>query len=50
MQLAEKAESRGEVLHPVRYALSGKDRSPDPFTLASVLGKDETINRIKKVI
>lgn len=50
MQLAEKAESRGEVLHPMRYALSGKDRSPDPFTLASVLGKDETINRIKKAI
>lgn len=50
MQLAEKAESRGEVLHPVRYALSGKDRSPDPFTLASVLGKDETINRIKRAI
>lgn len=50
MTLAEKKDSRGEVLHPVRYALSGLDKSPDPFTIASVLGKDETIQRLKKAI
>jgi len=41
-------KGRGNILWPMRYALSGRDRSPDPFTLASVLGKDETINRLTK--
>lgn len=38
---------KGEVLWPLRVALSGKERSPDPFTLAFVLGKDETLARIQ---
>ncbi len=38
---------RGAVLWPMRYALSGLDKSPDPFTLAFVLGKEETILRLK---
>lgn len=42
---AEK-EGRGEVLWPMRYALSGKDKSPDPFTLAHILGKEETVKRL----
>ncbi|MBI2594817.1 MAG: hypothetical protein HYW38_00970 [Candidatus Colwellbacteria bacterium] len=50
MALAEKAPSRGEVLHPVRYALSGLDKSPDPFIIAEILGKDETLSRLKKAI
>lgn len=41
---------RGAVLWPLRYALSGQDRSPDPFTLISILGKDEVISRIQKAI
>jgi glutamyl-tRNA synthetase len=41
---------RGEVLWPLRYCLSGKDRSPDPFTLFSVLGKEESIKRINSAI
>src|SRR3989304_10096957 len=36
-------EGRGSVLWPMRVALSGKDKSPDPFTLAFVLGKAETL-------
>lgn len=40
-------EGRGEVLWPLRVSLSGLERSPDPFTLAYTLGKDETISRIK---
>ncbi len=48
MPVAESAESRGQVLHPVRYALSGRDKSPDPFTIASILGKNETISRLQK--
>lgn len=50
MLIAEMAESRGEVLHPVRYALSGKDKSPDPFIIASIIGKNETISRLQKAI
>lgn len=38
---------RGEVLWPLRVALSGKKQSPDPFTLAFILGSGETILRLK---
>lgn len=41
---------RGDVLWPLRYALSGKDKSPDPFTLAYIFGKDEVLKRLDKAI
>lgn len=41
---------RGAVLWPLRYALSGQERSPDPFTLISILDKKETISRMQKAI
>ena len=41
---------KGDVLWPVRYALSGKDVSPDPFILLEVLGKEESVKRIDKAI
>jgi len=50
MIIADSLESRGEILHPVRFALSGLDRSPDPFTIASIIGKNETIHRLQKAI
>lgn len=40
-------EGRGNVLWPMRFALSGKAKSPDPFTLAVVLGKEEALERLK---
>jgi glutamyl-tRNA synthetase len=40
----------GDVLWPMRYALSGKDKSPDPFTLAYIFGKDETLSRVEQAI
>lgn len=43
-------KGRGNVLWPFRYVLSGKEKSPDPFTLANILGKEETLERIKLVI
>ncbi|HVU06190.1 MAG TPA: glutamate--tRNA ligase family protein [Candidatus Paceibacterota bacterium] len=46
---AEK-EGRGNVLWPFRYALSGKDRSPNPFTLASILGKQAVLKRIEEAL
>jgi glutamyl-tRNA synthetase len=39
-------KGRGNVLWPMRFALSGKDRSPDPFILAEILGKKETLQRL----
>lgn len=41
-----EATGKGNVLWPMRYALSGADRSPDPFILADILGKEETIRRL----
>ena len=43
-------QGRGEVLWPLRYALSGLDRSPDPFTLAEVLGQKTTLERIDRAV
>jgi glutamyl-tRNA synthetase len=40
-------EGRGSVLWPMRYALSGRDKSPDPFTLVALLGKEEAIERLQ---
>ncbi len=40
-------KGRGNVLWPMRFALSGKERSPDPFTLSEILGKKETISRLE---
>src|SRR3989344_4024583 len=54
MKLAEEIGSRpasagkGELMPPVRFALSGLDQSPDPFIIAEILGKDETISRLQK--
>lgn len=50
VDLSNKCNSRGELLHPIRFALSGRSSSPDPFTIASIIGKDETIKRLQKAI
>lgn len=38
---------RGQLLWPLRIAITGRDRSPDPFMCAYVVGKPETIARIQ---
>ncbi len=40
-------EGRGAVLWPLRFCLSGREKSPDPFTLADILGKHETLARVR---
>jgi glutamyl-tRNA synthetase len=37
---------RAEVLWPMRVALTGLEKSPDPFVVAAALGKQETLNRL----
>lgn len=41
---------RGAVLWPLRYALTGRERSPDPFAVAATLGKTETLIRIRHAL
>ncbi|MDD4901875.1 MAG: glutamate--tRNA ligase [Patescibacteria group bacterium] len=40
----------GDYLWPMRVALTGEKASPSPFEMADVLGKSETIDKIKKAI
>lgn len=40
-------KGKGNVLWPMRFALTGREKSPDPFTVAGLLGKKETIARLQ---
>lgn len=48
-EYAEK-EGKGEVLWPLRVALTGRERSPDPFTVAYIIGRAATIRRLEAAI
>lgn len=39
---------KGEVLWPLRVSLTGKERSPDPFTVIHIIGPSEAYTRIKR--
>ena len=43
-------EGRGAVLWPLRYTLTGKERSPDPFAVSAILGQKESIDRINRAL
>lgn len=47
MPYAEE-KGKGNVLWPLRMALSGQEKSVDPFTICYVLGKEEVLFRIKE--
>ncbi|MDI6717550.1 MAG: glutamate--tRNA ligase [Patescibacteria group bacterium] len=49
MPIAE-AWGRGEVLWPLRVALSGKETSPGPFEIIEILGKEKSLARVKIAI
>lgn len=40
-------KGKGDVLWPMRYALTGREKSPDPFTVSAILGKKETLLRLE---
>ncbi|MCW1929903.1 MAG: glutamate--tRNA ligase [Candidatus Kerfeldbacteria bacterium] len=44
--IAEQGFGNGDVLWPMRYALSHQAKSPPPFELAEIIGKQETLNRL----
>ncbi len=48
--LKEAGDKRGELLWPLRAALTGEKKSPPPGEVAWVLGKEETIKRIKEAL
>ena len=43
-------KGRGNVLWPFRVALTGLEKSPDPFIVAEILGKNETLKRLERAI
>jgi len=47
---AADPKNRGELLWPLRVALTGEEKSPSPFEVAWVVGKKDSIKRIKKAI
>jgi glutamyl-tRNA synthetase len=50
MEKADELDNRGQILHPIRFALSGLPKSPDPFSIIYILGKNESIQRLQKAI
>jgi hypothetical protein len=48
--ISKEEGGRGAVLWPLRYALSGQERSPDPFTLIQVIGIPEAITRVENAL
>ncbi len=50
LALSEKTGDRGSILHPIRYALSGREQSPNPFIIGDILGKNETLERLQKAL
>ena len=46
--MAAAGTDRGGLLWPLRVALTGAQKSPSPFEVAWVLGKTETLERLKK--
>lgn len=50
LMAAADPKSRGELLWPLRVALTGAEKSPSPFEVAWALGREESIKRIKIAI
>ncbi len=48
--IVQKDYQKGAVLSPLRVALSGQQNSPGPFEIAAVLGKTESLHRIKHAL
>ena len=48
--LEAAGEKRGDLLWPLRAALTGEQKSPSPFEVAWVLEKKETLSRIEQAL
>lgn len=43
-------DKRGDLLWPLRVALTGAQKSPSPFDVAWVLGKEESLSRVRSAL
>jgi glutamyl/glutaminyl-tRNA synthetase len=48
--LEAAGDKRGDLLWPLRVALTGAQKSPSPFEVAWVLGRQESLDRLKKAL
>ncbi|MEK7189570.1 MAG: hypothetical protein AAB666_01150 [Patescibacteria group bacterium] len=48
--IAKENLANGSTLWPMRVALSGREASPGPFAIAGILGKEETVKRLKTAL
>jgi len=48
--LKAAGDKRGDLLFPLRWVLTGQKFSPNPFEIAWVLGRKESLKRIKKAL
>jgi len=48
--IKDRGLTNGAMLWPLRVALSGLEKSPPPFDIASILGKEISLSRIKTAI
>lgn len=48
--LEAAGDKRGDLLWPLRVALTGEQKSPSPFEVAWALGKEESLKRIKAAL
>ena len=47
--ISQSQMKNGDVLWPMRVALSGQKNSPGPFEIAAILGREETMKRLARV-
>ena len=50
LMAAADPKNRGELLWPLRVALTGKEKSPSPWEVAWVIGKGESVKRINNAL
>jgi glutamyl-tRNA synthetase len=48
--IAENGINTGQIMNCLRLCLVGEAKGPDLFEIISLIGKEETINRIKKAV
>ena len=50
LTVVDKYDQKGQVLHPLRVAMSGKKSSPPPYDIMEAVGKQESIKRIERAV
>lgn len=48
--IEEKGYGMGDVMNPLRLALVGESKGPHMFDITEILGKEETLRRLRNAI